>query len=121
MAITNDSRQTATVVGSNTATFLPAVNNLRATDTVFEQTREGNDRTVKLGPFWLEQSLSLATLIVWWNGKGKPQKDIFVRHPNDDNKNVLQLRVWTHSSYLSNPGCDSSNHLPRQIAVYSRK
>jgi hypothetical protein len=42
----------------------PPLNNLRATSTVFEPTREAKDKTVELSPFLLEQSLGLAVLRV---------------------------------------------------------
>jgi hypothetical protein len=71
---------------------------------VIEPGREAKDKTVKLRPFWLEQNLGLAVLIVWGNRKREPQKDIFVRHPNDDNKNVRRLRVWIESSYRIDSG-----------------
>jgi hypothetical protein len=71
---------------------------------VFEQTCEAKDKTVKLSPFSLEQSLGLAALIVWRNRRSELYKDIFVRHLNDDNKNVLWFRVGVQSGSLSDSG-----------------
>jgi hypothetical protein len=40
----------------------------------------------------------------WPNDRSELYKDIFVRHPNHDNKNVLRLGVGIQSSWVTDSG-----------------